>query len=155
MDAQREPTPPAEAVLIKEALRRARLSGRAAARRAGISDARWRQIIAGYQSVGGQRVPVRAPDETIARMAQAAGVTADELRSTGREDAAEILAELAGPPTPASTAGQYAADPHIDAIAALLATLPPEAQDEVLRRVGRAEPAPATEEPEVPHRRAV
>ncbi|WP_233646741.1 helix-turn-helix domain-containing protein [Streptomyces sp. BSE6.1] len=156
MTTNQDPTPPAEAVLIKEALRRARLSGRTAARRAGISDARWRQIINGYQSIGGQRIAVkRAPDETIARMAHAAGVTPDELRQTGRTEAADLLAELAGPPTPASTADQYAADPHIDAIAALLATLPPEAQDEVLRRVGRGEPVAPVEEQEEQHRRAV
>ncbi|MDX3239744.1 helix-turn-helix transcriptional regulator [Streptomyces sp. ME03-5709C] len=130
------PEPPPEAALIRRALKRSRLTGRSAAARAGLSDARWRQIVSGYQSVGGSHHPVRAPAETLARMAQAVGVTAEELTTAGRPDAAAELAELERPAQ--SSPAAYASDPHIDAIAALLATLPPEAQDEVMRRVGRA-----------------
>ncbi|MER6562824.1 helix-turn-helix transcriptional regulator [Streptomyces sp. NPDC001027] len=138
MDAQKKPAPPPEAVLIREALKQARMSGRAAARRSGVSDARWRQITTGYQTVSGHHVPVSAPPETLARMAQATQVTADELRKAGRSDAADELERLAAPPPSASDASsQYADDPHISAIAALLTTLPPEAQDEVLRRINR------------------
>jgi hypothetical protein len=142
MDAQ-TPEPPAEAALIKKALRRARLSGREAARRSELSETRWRQIVNGYQDVGrGIRAEVTAPDETLARMAHAVGVTPDELREAGRSDAADLLVELAGPPASASTPGAYASDPRVDAIATLLAGLPPEAQEEVLRRMGRAPQAP-------------
>ncbi|MEV7413505.1 hypothetical protein AB0O04_37515, partial [Streptomyces althioticus] len=53
----------------------------------------------------------------------------------------------------------FASDPQIDAIATLLATLPPEAQDEVLRRVRGNTPAPApapqeTDDTRSRHRRA-
>lgn len=136
MDTQK-PAPPPEAVLIRDALKELRMSGREAARRSGVSDSRWRQIIHGYQTVSGNHVPVVAPGETLARMAQATQVTADELRKAGRADAADELDRLSAPPPSERASNPYADDQHINAIAALLATLPPEAQDEVLRRVNR------------------
>ncbi|MEU0181506.1 helix-turn-helix transcriptional regulator [Streptomyces sp. NPDC006207] len=136
-DAQR-PEAPAEAKLIQAALKKSRLTARRAASKADLSEARWRQIVSGYQSVSGSYIPVKAPAETLARMAQVVGVTPDELTKAGRADAATELADLELLAPPASTG--YASDPHIDAIAALLATLPPEAQEEVLRRVGRTTP---------------
>jgi transcriptional regulator with XRE-family HTH domain len=77
-----------EGALIQSAMKRGRLSARKAAARVGLSEARWRQIMNGYQSVGGQKVPVFGPPETIARMAAAVGVTSDQLRAVAREDAA-------------------------------------------------------------------
>lgn len=87
------PDPPPEGVLIQTALERMRpkLSVRAAAPRAGIGEARWRQIVKGYVTVSGTDVPVAGPAETVARMAQVVGVTPDELAAAGREDAAEEL----------------------------------------------------------------
>src|SRR5581483_11036709 len=68
---------------------RRQISVREAARRAGISEGWWRQVVNGYQSLsGGAYGTVRAPAETLARMAQAAGVTADDLTAAGRADAA-------------------------------------------------------------------
>ncbi|MET7695828.1 hypothetical protein ABZT06_49615 [Streptomyces sp. NPDC005483] len=84
-------------------------------------------------------------------MAQVVSLTSDQLREAGRSDAADLLDELAAPPTHASTLGT-ADSAQVDAIAALLATLPPEAQDEVLRRVGLTAAPPAQEE-EAPARR--
>ncbi|WP_158013164.1 helix-turn-helix transcriptional regulator [Streptomyces sp. Root369] len=136
MDTQ-TPKPPSEAALIKEALRRVRLSGREAARRAGLSETRWRQIVNGYQDVGGVRIPVAAPDETLARMAQVVNVSADQLRQVGRSIAAELLDELAAPPTAASTPGAPDSNAQIEAITALLATLSPEVRQEVLRRISQ------------------
>lgn len=86
--------PPPEGALISAALKRRRLSARAAAPRAGISETRWRQITSGYQTVSGQRIPVRAPDDTLARMAQVAGVTPEELIEAGRAEAADELRSL-------------------------------------------------------------
>lgn len=70
------------------------MSARTAAREAGISEARWRQIASGYQTVSGTRVPVTAPAETLARMARVVGVTPPELEEAGREDAATELRAL-------------------------------------------------------------
>ncbi|MGF0163142.1 hypothetical protein ACQRET_03735 [Streptomyces koyangensis] len=137
---QTRPEPPPEAALIRAATKRNRISGRKAASLAGISDARWRQIVTGYQSVGGTYVPVKAPADTLARMAQATGVTADELTTAGREDAAAELRELSAAPPAAQSNAQ------VEAITALLATLPPEAQQEVLRRLQR-NPAVNTQTP--------
>lgn len=86
-----------EGRLIADAARVKRLTGRQAARMAGISDARWRQIVNGYVSVGaGQAVAVVGPAETLARMARVVGVTPDQLRKAGRSDAADLLLTLAG-----------------------------------------------------------
>lgn len=60
-----------------------------------MSDSRWRQIIKGYrQETADIRVPVRAPAETLARMADVVGATPDQLREVGREDAADELESL-------------------------------------------------------------
>lgn len=72
-----------------------RLSGRAAAAAAGISDGRWRQIVNGYLSAGRQQyIPVVAPPETLARMARVVGVTPEQLADVGREDAAGELVRI-------------------------------------------------------------
>lgn len=72
-----------------------RLSIRAAADAAGMSDGRWRQIVNGYQSAGAsQYITVVGPAETIARMAKVVGVTAEQLTDVGREDAAGELLRL-------------------------------------------------------------
>lgn len=156
MDAK-TPQPPPEAVLIKEALRRARLSGREAARRVPISETRWRQIVNGYQDVGGVRIPVTAPDETLVRMAQVVSLTSDQLRQAGRSEAAELLDELSAPQTPASTPGAPTSDAQVEAITALLATLTPEAREQVLSRFNRpasSETGPADIREDTRRRRA-
>lgn len=90
------PDPSPEGRLITETLRhlRPKMSQREAARVAGMSDARWRQIVSGYQMVSGQPVAVTAPAETIARMAQVVGATPEQLEQANRKDAAEELRKL-------------------------------------------------------------
>lgn len=85
---------PPEGVLIKQAQRTMRISQREAARRADLSEARWRQLVSGYMLVQRTYVPVRSPDKTLARMARAVGVTADELTSAGRDGAAAALRDV-------------------------------------------------------------
>jgi transcriptional regulator with XRE-family HTH domain len=91
-----KPDPQPEGKLITDARKHARLSGREAARRAGISEGRWRQIVNGYMVVtkGVYSPVVGAPAETIARMAQSVDVTPEQLESAGRADAAEELRKL-------------------------------------------------------------
>jgi transcriptional regulator with XRE-family HTH domain len=87
------PAPPPWGALITGALRNSGLSAREAARRAGISEGRWRQITSGYQVVSaGVYAPVRGPAATLARMASVAGVTPARLEQAGRADAAAVLA---------------------------------------------------------------
>lgn len=81
-------------MLIKTALAAARFSQREAARRAGISETRWRQIVSGHQAVGGEQVPFRSPDETLARMAHVVGVVPEQLEDAGRAGAAAELRDL-------------------------------------------------------------
>jgi hypothetical protein len=86
------PEPPAWGALITSALHSARLSAREAARRAGISEGRWRQITGGYQVVSaGVYAPVHGPAATLARMAAVVGVTPAQLSQVGRADAAREL----------------------------------------------------------------
>jgi hypothetical protein len=88
----KRPDPPPWGALITAALSRGRISAREAARQAGISEGRWRQISGGYQVVSaGVYAPVRGPAPTLARMAAVAGVTPQELRTAGRADAAHLL----------------------------------------------------------------
>jgi hypothetical protein len=78
---------------MTKALAGANLSAREAARRAGISEGRWRQIAGGYQVVSaGVYAPVHGPAQTLARMAAVVGVTAAQLTEAGRPDAARALA---------------------------------------------------------------
>lgn len=86
------PAPPPEAVLIEAARKRVGVAVRKIAPEAGITEARWRQLVKGYASAGrGQTVSTRAPADTLARMARAVGVTAEQLHEVDRDDAADIL----------------------------------------------------------------
>jgi transcriptional regulator with XRE-family HTH domain len=86
------PDPPAWGVLISAELRDAGMSAREAARRAGISEGRWRQICSGYQVVSpGVYAQVRGPAATLARMATVAGLTPEQLTAAGRDDAARVM----------------------------------------------------------------
>ena len=90
MDTRPAPLP--EGKLIGDAAARHGLSLREAARRAGISYGRWRQIVTGYQNVSpGEFAAVHAPARTLAKMAQVVGVTPEQLAKAGRTDAAEAM----------------------------------------------------------------
>ena len=90
-----KPTPTPEGKLIQAAIKRAGISARQAADRAGLSEGRWRQIANGYQVVSkGVYIPVEGPPETVAAMARVAGIAPDELDEVGREDAATALREM-------------------------------------------------------------
>lgn len=84
-----------EGALIGLAQKRSGLSQRQAAIQAGMSENHWRAIVKGYRTVSaGVYAPVRAPAETIARMARVVGVTPQQLEKAGRADAAEELRNL-------------------------------------------------------------
>lgn len=125
--------------MITAALKRARLSARAAARQAGISDARWRQITSGYQTVSKTQVPVRAPADTLARMARAVNVTPEDLEEAGRGDAAEELRALEDVPPPMGDRD----DPRLRALDAIWETLTPPEQDRELLNFQRRREHPA------------
>lgn len=120
-----------EGRLIAAALRRSKLSARRASQLAGMSDGRWGQIVRGYQTMGDDVfAAVRAPADTLARMAKVVGVTPEQLEAAGREDAAEELRELvadalAQPPADESAgvlASRIRDDPELaQAIAQLIA----------------------------------
>lgn len=96
---EQRPEQPPEGKLIADAADRLSLSIREAARRAGISYGRWRQIVMGYQNVSpGVFAQVHAPAKTLARMAAVVGVTAGQMESEGRRpDAAEFMRQDARP----------------------------------------------------------
>jgi hypothetical protein len=89
-----KPAQSAEGAALQRAMVRERLSARQAANQAGISEGRWRQIVAGYQSAAGQHIPVVAPAATLARMALAVNLTAEDLVDAGRTDAADVMRDL-------------------------------------------------------------
>src|SRR6185437_1310901 len=92
----RPPEPPPEGVLIEHARRAAKLSVREAARRAGISEGWWRQVVKGYQSLGeGGYITRHAPADTVARLAAVVKVAPEQMEAEGqRPDAAESLRVL-------------------------------------------------------------
>jgi hypothetical protein len=62
------------------------ISGREAARLAGMSEGRWRQIVRGVQAKAGMNIPVTAPARTVVAMAMAVEVDpAEALRAAGIE----------------------------------------------------------------------
>ena len=64
-----------------------------------MSDTRWRQVVRGWQqSSGGRTIEAKASADTLARMAIAVGVTAQQLEDVDREDAAEVLRRIATAP---------------------------------------------------------
>jgi hypothetical protein len=90
------PPPTREGRLIEDAAKATGRSVRNLAANAGISDTRWRHIVRGWQPTqGGGVAAVRAPALTLARMARAVGVTAEQLAGVERGDAAELLRGLA------------------------------------------------------------
>ena len=108
---EQRPEQPPEGKLIADAADRLDLSIREAARRAGISYGRWRQIVTGYQNVSpGSFALVRAPAKTVAKMASVVGVTPAQLTEAGREDAAVKLADLLHP-APVTSAGSITLPP--------------------------------------------
>lgn len=66
---------------------RGKMSIREAARRADISESRWRQVEAGYQRMaGGIEVPVHPRPETVAAMCRAVSASVEEgLRLAGHD----------------------------------------------------------------------
>lgn len=83
-----------EGRLIADAMADRHLSARKAAALVGLSDARLRQIINGYASVGqGQRIPVSAPATTLARIGEVLGISPSAFAEAGREDVAVHVAE--------------------------------------------------------------
>ena len=98
--AEEVPDPTPEGVLLKrvrESLR-PRVTVAEVAQRAGVSPEMWGHIERGHRSAGkaAGRVPVRAKAATLAHMAFEVGVSVQELKDTGRVDAAEILAQMEG-----------------------------------------------------------
>jgi hypothetical protein len=91
------PQPPPEAQIIAEFRERPpRMSIRAAAAEAGISESRWRQIENGVRMFRGTPYPESGPAQTVAKMAAVVGVTPDQLTHAARPDAAgELEAILA------------------------------------------------------------
>jgi hypothetical protein len=84
-----------EGSLIEGAANASGLSVKKLAANAGISDTRWRHIVRGHQpAAGGGVAPVVGPAPTLARMAFAVGISAEELARTGRTDAADLLARI-------------------------------------------------------------
>lgn len=86
-----EPQNPSLEDVFDRALQLSGLSQNAAAKAAGITGPRWRQIVSGVEKKGGMQVPTRGPAETLARMASVVGVSAATLRRLGRPDAALAL----------------------------------------------------------------
>ncbi|WP_114202352.1 hypothetical protein [Janibacter anophelis] len=84
-----------EGRLIEEELKATGRSVRSIAPKVGVSDTRLRHIINGYQPAGaGQVIEVKAPAETLARLAIAVGLADIQMTWAGRDDAAQLMAAM-------------------------------------------------------------
>ena len=94
VQSRHRPAAPPEAQLLEQA-RKALVPTRSqndAGAGAGISGARWRQVVAGYRRAGkGAWIPETPPADTLARMARSVGVTADQMEVAGRADVAALI----------------------------------------------------------------
>jgi transcriptional regulator with XRE-family HTH domain len=127
--------PPAEADLIRQHREASvpEISRRQAAAMAGLSASQWSDVERGQKKAGpGVAVPVQATAETLARMAQVAGVSAEELEAAGRADAADQLRALEGQQR---TRQRLVGIPGLGVIAE---TLPRAASEELLPIVAEA-----------------
>lgn len=133
-----------EGKLIEDAVKADGRSVRSLAARAGMSDARWRQIVKGNQSMGnGHFNEVIAPALTLARMALVLGVIPEALESANRADAAGMLrrllaeAQQGGAQSPPGASGATPAIKHADEIDLIYASQSMSAQEklEAIRKV--------------------
>ena len=148
-----EISPPPEAVLL-ETLRKAarpKLSVRAAADAAGMHESRWRQIAKGYQQASQTvRIAVRAPADTLARMAAVVGATTDQLKDVGRSDAADELRAAALPAPTAHVSAAFSSTGSFSVDAVDLTSLPADALlGEISRRLRLASGRPTVDESEI------
>ncbi|WP_204061455.1 helix-turn-helix domain-containing protein [Microbispora corallina] len=123
--------PPSEGEALEAARAKLGISQNEAARRAGMSGTRWRQIVNGVQSTAGITVPVKASAETLARMAKAVNLPASDLSAVGRTDAAALLE---GSPT--EEARRLRAE-----IERRVANMPPEDRERMERLIRQEEEA--------------
>lgn len=96
MDTEPRGDQPAEGLLLEQARDRMGISQNEAARRAGFTGTRWRQIVYEVATTMTSSRGVR----TLARMAEAVGVTAEQLGDAGRADVAAQLREQESEPQP-------------------------------------------------------
>lgn len=79
-----EPSLPPLGALLENARTHLKISKREAARRAGISEARWRQVVTGLQNTRDRGTPSNPRAVTVAAMARAVDLDPDEaLRVAG------------------------------------------------------------------------
>jgi uncharacterized OsmC-like protein len=94
---------PLGALLEEARINVLRISASEAARRAQMSESRWRQVVTGVQRKAGGSVPVNPTDRTVVAMACATGVDpAEALKAAGRsgisqESIAAIVDEIRQP----------------------------------------------------------
>lgn len=92
-----EPPETSFGALLQSGRQKAGLSVRRAAKAAGISEARWRQLERGYQSSGSAKIPANPKADTVVKAADAVGVDADEaLAAAGIDADSEKVRDLAG-----------------------------------------------------------
>lgn len=91
-----------EGRLIQEVANKKGISMRQLADLIDMSEARVRNIVNGYQAAGrGQRLSVMGPEDTVAKMAGALGISPEQLEAAERPDAAHALRRrLPGGPLP-------------------------------------------------------
>jgi transcriptional regulator with XRE-family HTH domain len=135
---------------LREKREAAGLSIRAAARKAGFSEGRWRQLERGYQPSGGERIPANPRPSTVVQAADALGADAEEaLKVAGLDaDVAEVrreleetdLAPIEPPATVAAIAGEAVSNGTLQQVVlTLMDLLTPDEMGKIKLALGFAE----------------
>lgn len=125
--------------LIEQAREEKGLSKREAARRAGISEGRWRQVVSGQQKSGNVTIRVNPRPATIVAMARAVGV--DEKKAMDAAGYTSWIPQFA-PAVEHVDAIDVPADDPVEALIEEIyanAHMPEERKQELVRLIRRAE----------------
>ena len=126
---------PAESRLLDAAYRRSGLTAADLAAAAGISAGSVRIALSGRRYRKDEVQVVVPPDQTLAKLAGALGISAESLRELGRERAAELVAGLVPASVPADEEAAAVIAARRAVFAQVLAVVPTEElQAEIKRR---------------------
>lgn len=92
---------------------RGSLSKRQAARRAGISEGRWRQIVTGQQKAGGVVIPVNPRKDTVIAMAEAVGADVSDALVAAGFDPVDLPSQTSSSDAIVDTADAIRNDPTL------------------------------------------
>lgn len=120
---------------LEQARIRSGISGRAAAKRAGISSGRWYQLVSGVQKIKGQEIPISTTASTVVAVAKAVDLDINEALKLAGFDRRDVDI-VVGPPPRMVVLDEVPTEELLDVLRSrIVSSNDPQ---EGLRRLGRA-----------------